>query len=58
MRKKFILDEEDYEKNSHCRNCPYFINKIVCPFHRKNGGKERDFYKSGTSQEKINGEGK
>jgi len=36
MRKGTILNEEGYENDSKCRNCPYFINKLVCPFHRKN----------------------
>ena len=35
MRKKTISTEEDYENNSNCRNCPYFINKLRCPFQRK-----------------------
>jgi len=26
--------EEDVEKNSSCKNCPYFIYRIPCPYHR------------------------
>jgi len=36
LRKKTILDKEKSDKrNPGCRNCPYFINKLVCPFRRK-----------------------
>jgi hypothetical protein len=55
MRRKTILNKEDNENNPDCRNCPYFINKVVCPFRRKKRGEERDSYNSGTSQEKVNG---
>ncbi len=26
--------EEDVEKNSSCKNCPYSIYRIPCPYHR------------------------
>lgn len=29
-----LMEEEDYEKNSNCKNCPYFIYRIPCPYHR------------------------
>jgi hypothetical protein len=36
LRRKTVLNkEEDYNDNADCQNCPYFINKLVCPFHRK-----------------------
>jgi hypothetical protein len=36
LRRKTVLNkEEDYNDNPDCQNCPYFINKLVCPFHRK-----------------------
>ncbi len=32
--------EEDYKNIPDCQNCPYFINKLVCPFHQKKGLKD------------------
>jgi hypothetical protein len=53
VRRKTILNkEEDYKNNPDCQNCPYFINKLVCPFHRKKAAKGRESYNSGTSQRK------
>jgi hypothetical protein len=34
-RKTILTRQEDYQNNPDCQNCPYFINKLVCPFHRK-----------------------
>jgi hypothetical protein len=51
VRRKNILNKEDDDKkNSYCQNCPYFINKLVCPFHRKKEAQERKSYDSGTTQ--------
>jgi hypothetical protein len=36
VKGKNISDKEkSYKRNPQCRNCPYFINKLVCPFRRK-----------------------
>jgi hypothetical protein len=34
-RKTILTRQQDYEDNPDCQNCPYFINKLVCPFHRE-----------------------
>lgn len=53
MRRKSILNkEEDYKNNPDCQNCPYFINKLVCPFHRKKEAEGRQSYESGTTERK------
>jgi hypothetical protein len=51
VRRKTILNkEEDYKNNPDCQNCPYFINKLVCPFHRKKPAKERKSHNLAASQ--------
>jgi len=50
MRRKIILsEEEDYRNNPDCQNCPYFINKLRCPFHRKREAEVAKPYSSGTT---------
>ena len=29
-----LKKKEDYEKDPNCKNCPYFIYRIPCPYHR------------------------
>jgi hypothetical protein len=49
-RKNISNKEAGYKKNRECRNCPYFINKLVCPFRRKEVAKELEAQDSGTHQ--------
>jgi hypothetical protein len=51
VRRKTVLNKkEDYKNNPDYQNCPYFINKLVCPFHRKKGAEGRRSYNLGTRQ--------
>jgi len=51
VSKKITSDkEESYKKNPECRNCPYFINKLVCPFRRKKAEKGHEPHHSDTRQ--------
>ena len=51
VRRKTILNKEkDYADSLDCHNCPYFINKLVCPFHRKKPAKGPKFHNLGVSQ--------
>jgi len=50
--KAVLSKEEDHKNNPDCQNCPYFINKLVCPFHRKKTAEGHESYNSGTSQRK------
>jgi hypothetical protein len=43
--------EKGYQRNPECRNCPYFINKLVCPFRRKGAVKGSKPHHSSTHQE-------
>jgi hypothetical protein len=53
LRRKTVLNkEEDYDDNPDCQNCPYFINKLVCPFHRKKVAEGRESNDSGKSERK------
>jgi hypothetical protein len=53
MRRKIVLNkEEDYRNNPDCQNCPYFINRLVCPFHRKKEAEGPKSYNPGTIQRK------
>jgi hypothetical protein len=53
VRRKTILNkEEDYENNPNCRNCPYFINKLVCPFRRKKEAEGMNLMIPGGTQKK------
>jgi hypothetical protein len=53
VRRKTILNkEEDYENNPNCRNCPYFINKLVCPFQRKKEAEGVNLMIPGATQKK------
>jgi len=49
-RKITLVKEASYKKNPECRNCPYFINKLVCPFRRKEAVKGPQLRHSGTRQ--------
>jgi hypothetical protein len=56
MRRKNILSKkENYRDNSDCQNCPYFINKIICPVHRKKPAEGRKSYNSEQAKERTNG---
>jgi hypothetical protein len=46
-RKNSSDKEKSDKKNSGCRNCPYFINKLVCPFRRKEAVKNPQPHHSG-----------
>ena len=52
VSRKIISDKEEknYKKNPECRNCPYFINKLVCPFRRKKAEKGHEPHHSDTRQ--------
>jgi hypothetical protein len=53
LRRKTVLNkEQDYNDNPDCQNCPYFINKLVCPFHRKKVAEGRESNDSGKSERK------
>ena len=51
VKRKTNSDKEESVKNNPgCRNCPYYINKLVCPFRRKEAVKEHESHDSSTRQ--------
>jgi len=54
VKKKNISDEEkSYKKNLQCQNCPYFINRLVCPFRRKEAVKGLQSHRPGARPEEM-----
>jgi hypothetical protein len=58
MRGRDILNKKEEDKNNFdCQNCPYFINKIICPVHRKARAEGHKSYDSGASEAPPTGRG-
>jgi hypothetical protein len=54
VERKNISDREKSDKrNRECRNCPYFINRLVCPFRRKEAVKGLQSHHPGARPEEM-----
>jgi hypothetical protein len=52
--KRNLSKEEDYEKNPNCKNCPYYIYRISCPYRRGKKTRLRNPIGQNPSKRKLN----